>query len=115
MTYAVLIYSGRDHEPPEPEMSQLLDAHRKLQAELAPQGVLGTVARLELQHTGKRVRREGDGFTLTDGPYLETREWLVGFYLIDGDEEQALDAAKRICPFVGSVEVRPVGWLRPTE
>jgi hypothetical protein len=49
---------------------------------------------------------------VTDGPYLETKEWLVGFYLVDCEnEETAVSHAKRLCPTEGHViQVRPVEW-----
>ena len=44
---------------------------------------------------------------VSDGPFIETKEALGGFYLIEArDLDQALDLA-RICPS-GHVEVRPV-------
>ncbi len=48
----------------------------------------------------------------TDGPYAETKEWLVGFYLIDcADEEEALHRARMICPIEDhAIEVRPLAW-----
>ena len=52
-----------------------------------------------------------DGETLlTDGPFVEAKELLIGFYLLDvADLDAALDWAARI-PNVtaGTVEVRPV-------
>jgi hypothetical protein len=44
---------------------------------------------------------------LTDGPFIETKEALGGFYLVEAaDLDQALEFA-RLCP-CGAVEVRPV-------
>jgi hypothetical protein len=49
---------------------------------------------------------------VTDGPFIETKEALGGFYLIDArDREQALEMAA-ICPS-GQVEVRPVFDMSP--
>jgi hypothetical protein len=47
-----------------------------------------------------------------DGPFMETKEWLVGFYLIDCEsEQQALDRAKGICgDGAHAIEVRAVSW-----
>ena len=46
---------------------------------------------------------------VTDGPFLETKEALGGYYLVEArDLDQAL-ALARLCPVVsGAVEVRPV-------
>lgn len=47
-----------------------------------------------------------------DGPYIDTKEWLVGFYLVDcTDEAEALERARGICPVADhAIEVRPVTW-----
>jgi len=53
--------------------------------------------------------REGDRL-LTDGPFIETKEHLLGFYLLDvPDLDAAIEWAARM-PLIryGSVEVRPV-------
>ncbi|WP_375388783.1 YciI family protein [uncultured Amnibacterium sp.] len=51
------------------------------------------------------------GSTVTDGPFLETREALNGIYVIEArDLDHAVEIAKR-CPVPaagGGVEVRPV-------
>ena len=41
------------------------------------------------------VRRSGDDFLITDGPYAETKEHLAGFWIIDAaDLDVALEWAK---------------------
>ena len=58
-----------------------------------------------------RVR---DGKMLTsDGPFVETKEMLAGFYLIEAaDDEEAVRIAARIPPArEGTIEVRPVRAL----
>ncbi len=63
--------------------------------------------------TTVRVR---DGETqITDGPFAETKEFLVGYYLIESpDLDTALEWAARM-PNIeyGSVEVRPI-WDQTT-
>ena len=58
-----------------------------------------------------RVVRIRDGETLvTDGPFLETKEVLGGYFLADcKDLDQAIELAERV-PLAGrgSVEIRPV-------
>jgi hypothetical protein len=64
--------------------------------------------------------REG-GRLLTDGPFMETKEHLLGFYLLDvPDLDTALDwAAKMPIMKYGTVEIRPVlegqAWRAPLE
>jgi hypothetical protein len=73
-------------------------------------GALVALQRLQDVETATSVRvRDGERL-LTDGPFIETKEQLLGFYLIDAsDLDEALDWAARM-PHVrhGTVEVRPV-------
>jgi hypothetical protein len=114
MTYALLIY--RTSPPtvtlPELDENQALAGHRALQAEAAARSDLHAVARLDAPGTARTVRARATGHEVTDGPFIESKEWLVGFYLVDcDDEEQALARARQICTDQHHViEVRPVDW-----
>jgi hypothetical protein len=67
----------------------------------------------ELQpvETATTVRVQGGKTLLTDGPFVEAKEHLGGYYLVEADElDDALEIAARI-PVAragGAVEVRPV-------
>ena len=67
---------------------------------------------LELEDPAKsRVVRVEDGDTIvTDGPFLETKEVLGGYFVVDcKDLDQAIELAQRVpVAAVGSVEIRPV-------
>jgi hypothetical protein len=56
------------------------------------------------------VRLENGRAVATDGPFVETKEQLGGFYLIECDDlDQAIEAASRIpAAQRGTIEVRPV-------
>ncbi len=75
--------------------------------EQAGASILGGAA-LERSSTASTVKqREGVEPLVTDGPFLETKEALGGYYLIEArDLDQALELAK-LCPS-GNIEVRPV-------
>jgi hypothetical protein len=46
---------------------------------------------------------------VTDGPFVETKEALGGFYLIEADDLDHALAISKLCPApYGGVEVRPV-------
>lgn len=79
---------------------RLLEAKGKLIAAEALQSV--TSARTVKRRGGKRL--------VTDGPFAETKEQLIGFILIDaGDLEEALELASHIpLAAMGQVEVRPI-------
>jgi hypothetical protein len=113
--YALLIYDARPESDPRPDAEEraILRRHRALQAEASGRDELLGVARLDGRGRARTVRVTGGAASVTDGPYLETKEWLVGFYVIEcADEAAALARARRICPEGGSVEVRPVTWHR---
>ncbi|HEV7730792.1 MAG TPA: YciI family protein [Candidatus Binatia bacterium] len=65
---------------------------------------------LEPITTATTVRVRQGRMTVTDGPFAETKEHLVGFVLIDArDLNDALQVAARIpSARSGSVEVRPI-------
>ena len=49
------------------------------------------------------------GFTVTDGPFAETKEALGGYYLVEAaDLDEAIAIAKQVPARFGGVEVRPV-------
>jgi len=60
--------------------------------------------------TATSVRPDGDGgFQITDGPFVETKEALGGYYLIEAaDLDEAIDIAKQIPVVAGGLEVRPI-------
>jgi hypothetical protein len=63
--------------------------------------------------TATSVRRDPSGsFTVTDGPFAETKEALGGYYLIEAaDLDEALALAKQVPAPFGGVEVRPIRLL----
>jgi hypothetical protein len=60
--------------------------------------------------TATSIRRDvSGGFTVTDGPFAETKEVLGGYYLIEAaDLDEAVSVAKQVPAHFGGVEVRPV-------
>lgn len=63
------------------------------------------------------VRREGESFATTDGPFAETREHLGGFILIEArDLNEAIAIAARVpVGRFGAIEVRPVMTIEPDK
>ena len=86
-----------------------------VQDKLAKQGRLGPVARL-LPTTSATTLRKDDPPVVIDGPYAETKEQLLGFYVVDCDNlDAALDVARDLAAVNpgGAYEIRPVGVLNP--
>ncbi len=114
MTYVLLIYraSAAGTKPAGLDEQATLRGHRALQTEASKSGELHAVARLDESRDARTVKRVAGAHEITDGPFVETKEWLVGFYLLDcADEEEAIARAKLICADdEHAVEVRPVTW-----
>ena len=73
-------------------------------------GVLVAAEQLQAVDTATSVRLRSGERLLTDGPFIETKEHLLGFYLVEVPNlDAAIDWAARM-PAVryGTVEVRPV-------
>jgi len=82
-----------------------------VQDKLRKQNRLGPVARL-LPTTAATTLRKEDPPLIVDGPFAETKEQLLGFYLIDCKNlDEALEAAQDLgnANPGGSYEIRPVG------
>ena len=82
-----------------------------VQEKLARRGKLGPVARLGPTSTAKSVRKGRAPFLVTDGPYAETKEQVLGFYVVDCDtEDEAIQFARELGEVNpgGGYEVRPV-------
>jgi hypothetical protein len=82
---------------------------------LAKQGKLGPVARL-LPTTAATTLRKDDPPLVLDGPYAETKEQLLGFYIVDCKNlDEAVDVARDLGAANpgGAYEIRPVGVFLP--
>lgn len=113
-TYALLIYrtAPASEVIPELDEQEALAGHRALQADAAARRQLHAVAKLDEPKKARAVKTRAGGHEVTDGPFIESKEWLVGFYLVDcAGEGQAIERAKQICgdPY-HVIEVRPVDW-----
>ncbi len=112
MKYLCLIYLDEKRlESAPPELVQSVGkACLDHCEELRQKGQLIASERLESVQTATTLRRQGDNFTVTDGPFAETKEQLAGFYLIEArDLNEAIRMASHIPPGqFGCIEVRPV-------
>lgn len=65
---------------------------------------------LQPTSTATSIRADDSGgFSVTDGPFAETKEALGGYYLIDAaDLDEAIAIAKQVPARFGGVEVRPI-------
>ena len=80
---------------PESEHEKGMVSHEQFHQDLRDGGhTLVTVSPLEPSAQATSMRPDGQGATLvTDGPFTESVEQVVGFYLIDTHDEADLRAA----------------------
>ncbi len=111
MQYALLIYADASmakvlQMSPE-EQEAITDEYMEIRS--AP-GVFAGAHLEGAEATTTLLMKDGRTLT-TDGPFIETKETMGGFYMVEADDlDQALALAARI-PAVrlgGAVEVRPV-------
>ncbi|MCC6359752.1 MAG: YciI family protein [Phycisphaerales bacterium] len=108
MRFMIIVKATPDSEAgkmPEPE---LLTAMASYHEELARAGALLDGSGLKPSSTGWRVRYAGDGRTVVDGPFAETKELIAGYTLIQvKSREEALEWTRRF--------PNPAGEGRPAE
>jgi hypothetical protein len=117
MLYALLAYHVEEDvaswAPQEDAalMVELGKVHDRLQQE----GRIGPAARLGATRGACVLRGPGKGLVV-DGPFTESKEQLLGFYVIDcADRDAAISAARdlrRVNP-TAMYEIRPVRLYRP--
>lgn len=117
MLYAILCYNDDSDvfswskEKDDAIMERLQGVHNRLEAK----GQLGPALRLESVNTARTYRKTPAG--VMDGPFAETKEQLLGFYLVDvADMDAALDIARQLTeanPGLGCYEIRPIRLYVP--
>ena len=112
MLYAILCYHDEDAvgswtREQDAAVMQKLPA---VQEPWVRAGKLGPVARL-LPTTAATTLRKGETPLVLDGPFAETKEQLLGFYVVDcADLEEVLSFARElgVANPGGAYEIRPV-------
>lgn len=118
MLYAILCYhseavvGGWSKEQDEAVMAKLQTVKAGFGAKMGPN------LRLMPTHAATTLNKNVEPAMVIDGPFAETKEQLLGFYVIDvASLEEALAAAKelgRVNPG-GSYEIRPVAYFDPAN
>jgi len=111
----ILIKATTDSEAGVMPSEQLLTEMGKFNEELVKAGVMLAGEGLHPSSKGARVRFSGGKRTVIDGPFAETKEQLLGFYIVDCPSlDAAIETAKDLAkanPGTGSYEIRPVAEL----
>ena len=118
MLYAFLCYNNEDavfswsQAEDDAVMARLSEVHKPLEKA----GRFGPAVRLMPTTAATTLRKNSDPPLVLDGPYAETKEQLLGFYVIDCEDlEAALDVAKDLAKANpgGAYEVRPLRLFLP--
>ena len=113
MQYLLLIFNQENDwlNATARQKEQIMHAHAALQEELRKTGKYKYCGGLAGASAATCVRAKGGVFTVTDGPFAETREQVGGYYVVDSkDLNDAIGLAKKIpMIFDGmAVEIRQV-------
>jgi hypothetical protein len=112
MKYLCLIYENEKNWEaiPPAEGEAVMNEYFALNEGLRRSGQYVAAEALQPTHTATTVKVRNGKVSTTDGPFLETKEQLGGFYLIEAkDLNEAIQVAAKIpSARFGSVEVRPV-------
>jgi hypothetical protein len=101
MKFMLLIMNGDPNNPQtrETDYPAIFAQFQKVTADLQERGKFLHSARLRPEARTVRVGRDGSR-TVTDGPFLETREIVGGYFMIEcPSEAEALEWAKKFPPF----------------
>jgi hypothetical protein len=116
MLYAMLCYNSEEvvgswtQQADDAVMARLDIVHKRL----AREGKFGPAVRL-LPTTAATTLRKNENLVI-DGPYAETKEQLLGFYVVDcSGLEEAIGIARELAQANpgGAYEIRPVKLFLP--
>ena len=112
MRFMILVKANTDSErgvmPSEEQLAVMADYHEQL----AKAGVLLDANGLQPSASGWRIRYSGGRRTVIDGPFVETKELVAGYTIIQvKSREEALEWAKRFPnphDADAEIEIRPL-------
>jgi hypothetical protein len=121
MLYAVLCYNDENavatwtKEEDDACMARLAQVENGMKAK----GKLGPVARLLPTTSATTLRKTSGEPLIIDGPFAETKEQFLGFFVADCETlDEAIAFAKDLAkanPGGGAYEIRPLALYHPSE
>ncbi|MET3803807.1 hypothetical protein ABIB25_000793 [Nakamurella sp. UYEF19] len=113
MKYMVMMFGSAAEmvEVQSPDwIHEMIEFMMGLNAELIESGELVSAEGLSDGSTAKVVRLEDGLPVVTDGPFAEAKESLIGFWILDVENEaRIIEIAARIVVYSRQVEIRPIG------
>jgi hypothetical protein len=117
MLYSILIYVPEDlvAAMSSEEDDAHVARHLRVHDQLSTQRRMGPAVRLMPTTTAVQLRTSGTPHVI-DGPFAETKEQLLGFYIVDCKSlEDAIEVARSL-PSVRTIfEIRPVKLFFPGD
>jgi hypothetical protein len=118
MLYALLCYHSEDVvcSWSKEEDAAVMAKLGVVQERLTKAGKLGPVARLMPTTAATTLRKDREPPLVIDGPFAETKEQLLGFFIIDcASLDEALGIARDLAEANpgGAYEIRPVSMFWP--
>ena len=117
MLYAILCYNDENAVASwtKQEDAECMERLMQVQSGMAARGKLGPVVRLWNTDEAKTLKKSSGEPVVFDGPFAETKEQFLGFYVADcADMDEALDFARDLAkanPGLGSYEIRPLRFF----
>ncbi|MEJ1159067.1 YciI family protein [Prosthecomicrobium sp. N25] len=116
MLYAILCYHSEDAvcSWSKEEDAAVMAKLGAVQERFAKAGKLGPVARLLPTTAATTLRKDREPPVVLDGPFAETKEQLLGFYVVDcKDLDEVLQFSRELAAVNpgGAYEVRPIGFF----
>jgi len=111
--YLLSTYGGASAEPrPQPtpgQMQQFMERVGALEAEMDASGAFLFGGALHGPDASTVLRQADEQVVMTDGPFVEAKEHIAGFYIINADDlDAALAWAEKVVEAIGNpIEVRP--------
>jgi hypothetical protein len=117
MKYLCLIYDDEKQwqKFPKDVQDKYMEEYMAFGDSIKKSGQYVGANQLHPSHTATIVRSRNGKVSTTDGPFVETKEQLGGYYLIEAkDLNDAIQVASRIpSARSGSIEVRPIVERNP--
>jgi PhnB protein len=112
MRIIVMVKATKESEAGVPPTEELFAAMNKFNEELVKAGIMQAGEGLKPSSQGKRVRFSGSKRAVIDGPFLETKELVAGFWLWNVKSmEEAIEWVKHCpnpMPSDSEIEIRPL-------
>ncbi len=118
MLFSILIYNDETFAEAlsKAEMDELMSKHGDFHRHTKTDKSFGAAVKLMSTGTAVTMNRENDEVLVTDGPFAETKEQFLGFYLVDYPTlNDAMEAVKLLPIEYGRVEVRPVEFFEGAD